>query len=388
VIDPFFTVDQRRLRCELRHWVEREIFPLSGSEGDEDQAALRYVSMLADRGLLAYVAERTFGGVRERVESRDLCVIREELARGSALADVMFAIQGLGSYPITLAGTADQKKRYLPGVVCGRTVVAFALTEPEAGSDVAAIQTTAKRAGLGYRLNGVKTFITNAGLAKLNVVFARTDPKAGKHGISAFLVESDTPGSCLKERTQLISPHPIGALAFEDLEIGPEQLLGEEGDGLKIAFTTLDLFRATVGAAALGMAERALEEALLYAQRRKQFGRAISEFQATQFKLAAMATELEAARLLVHRAAWVRDTGSLDEVTQASAMGKVFATEAAQRIIDEALQIHGGIGLIKGMPIERLYRDIRSLRIYEGTSEIQKLIIARELLKGGKRDGL
>jgi acyl-CoA dehydrogenase len=378
------TEGQTRLRTEVRLWVEKEIFPLANTERDDEEQALRLVRMLAQAGLLTYVAEQPYGGMHARVQSRDLCIIRKEVARGSALADVMFAMQGLGSYPITLAGTEEQKRRYLPAIVDGRAITAFALTEPDAGSDLSAIRTTAKRDGSGYRLDGVKKFVSNAGLAKWTVVFARAEQD---RAISAFVVDRETPGFSLREKMHLMSPHPMGVLAFQNMRIDPEQLLGQEGDGLKIAMQTLDLFRATVGAAAVGLAERALDEALRYSRMRTQFGRAISEFQAVQFKLATMATELEAARLLVHWAAWVKDEGDGGDVKRASAMAKLFATEVSQRIVDEALQIHGGTGLVKGSASERLYRAVRALRIYEGTSEIQRLVIAREMLKG-EGDGL
>jgi len=297
----------------------------------------------------------------------------------------MFAMQGLGSYPITLAGGEALKRRHLPRVVSGEAIAAFALTEPEAGSDVAALQTAARRDGDHYELDGVKTFISNAGLADFYVVFAKTNPDQGHKGISAFVVEPSMSGFVVERKLELIAPHPIGVVRFERCQVPRESLLGDEGQGFKIAMQTLDVFRATVAAAAVGMARRALDEALAYSRQRVQFGRPIAEFQGIQFKLGEMATELEAARLLVYRAAWKKDQGA-ERVTRESAMAKLYATEMAQRVIDQAVQIHGGNGVVKGFVVERLYREIRALRIYEGTSEIQKVVIARELLKETKRE--
>jgi len=327
---------------------------------------------------------RASGDSRENVQARDLCILREELARGSALADTMFAMQALGSYPITIAGSEEQKQRYLPPIARGEAIAAFALTEPQAGSDLSSMETRAVSRGGEYRLTGVKCFISNAGLAQTYTVFALTDPEKKTKGISAFVVEANTPGFVLKERTPLLSPHPIGVIAFEDCRVPRTQLLGQEGEGLKIALTTLDTLRCTVGAAAVGLAQRALEEAVQYSRKRRQFGQALAEFQATQFKLADMATELEASRLLVYQAAWARDHNQSD-LKQKSSMAKLYATEAAQRIVDQALQIHGGMGVVVGTPVEQLYRDVRALRIYEGTSEIQRLVIARNLLKSSQQ---
>jgi acyl-CoA dehydrogenase len=289
-------------------------------------------------------------------------------------------MQGLGSFPVSLAGSSELKQRILPRVSSGEAIAAFAITEPEAGSDVGAIQTTARREGDSYVIDGVKTFISNAGLADFYSVFASTDPEKGSKGLAAFLVERDAPGFRFEEKIELISPHPIGRISFDGCRVPATNLLGEEGEGFKIAMRTLDTFRSTVGAAACGLAWRALDEAISYAKRRVQFGRPIAEYQATQMKLAEMATELDAARLLVYRAAWKKDSGS-ERVTLEASMAKLFATEAAQRIIDAAVQIHGGTGVVRGSAVEHLYRDVRALRIYEGTSEIQKLVIAGQLLR-------
>jgi acyl-CoA dehydrogenase len=382
-MDFFFNQEHLLLRRQVRSWVERNLLSGTRKETDMDTEARQLVSHLGQEGFTAYVASKKFGGARENVQARDLCILREELARGSALADTMFAMQALGSYPITIAGSEEQKQRYLPPIARGEAIAAFALTEPQAGSDLSSMETRAVSRGGEYRLTGVKCFISNAGLAQTYTVFALTDPEKKTKGISAFVVEANTPGFVLKERTLLLSPHPIGVIAFEDCRVPRTQLLGKEGEGLKIALTTLDTLRCTVGAAAVGLAQRALEEAVQYSRKRRQFGQALAEFQATQFKLADMATELEASRLLVYQAAWTKDHNQSD-LKQKSSMAKLYATEAAQRIVDQALQIHGGTGVVVGTPVERLYRDVRALRIYEGTSEIQRLVIARNLLKSSQ----
>ena len=344
----------------------------------EDEQARALVRQLAEADLLASTVPADFNTAT--LDVRALCVAREHLAYDSSLADLMFAMQGLGSFPLTLAGTDALKRHWLPRVKSGASVAAFAITEPDAGSDVAAIKTTARRDGGDYVIDGTKTFISNAGLADFYTVFAKTDAEAGHRGISAFLVERDTAGFTVEARLELIAPHPIGRLRFDGCRVPATNRLGDEGAGFKIAMQTLDTFRATVGAAGCGLARRALDEAISYAKRRVQFGRAIAEFQATQIKLAEMAVELDAARLLVYRAAWRKDSGA-ERVTTEAAMAKLYATESAQRIIDAAVQIHGGAGLVRGAAVEHLYRDVRALRIYEGTSEIQKLVIAAQLLK-------
>ncbi|HKY04597.1 MAG TPA: acyl-CoA dehydrogenase family protein [Blastocatellia bacterium] len=343
----------------------------------EDDHARELVEMLAGAGLLEYAVAEHFAA---RLDVRALCIARERLSYESGLADLMFAMQGLGSFPITLAGSDEIKRRLLPRARAGRAIAAFAITERGAGSDVGAITTTARRDGDTYVLQGEKSFISNAGLADFYTVFAKTDAALGNKGISAFVVERDAPGFSFKEKIELIAPHPIGRIAFDECRIPRSNLLGEEGGGFKIAMTTLDTFRPTVGAAAAGLAWRALDEALDYSRKRVQFGKPLAEFQATQMKLAEMATELDAARLLVYRAAWKKDSTE-DRITRESAMAKLFATEATQRIIDAAVQIHGGAGLVRGAVVEHLYREIRALRIYEGTTEIQKLVIAAQLLR-------
>jgi acyl-CoA dehydrogenase len=376
---PFFDKDHSSLRSRARAWVDAHLLT-TGVPGDLEKTARQLVHQLGKEEFLRFTVPGEFGGKHAHVEARTLCVLREELAWGSALADTMFALQALGSYPVTLAGSDEQKRRYLPRIATGETIAAFALTEPEAGSDVAALQTQAIKRDGNYLLSGTKRFISNAGIADYYIVFATTDPDKKAKGISAFIVDANAQGLIVKEKTAVMSPHPIGVITFENCVVTAGSLLGVEGEGLNIAYGTLDVLRCTVGAAAVGMAQRALEEAVRYSRERRQFGRAIGEFQGIRFMLADMATELEAARLLVYQAAWSQDGASPDAKRQSS-MAKLYATEAAQRIIDQALQIHGGVGVVAGSFMERLYRDIRALRIYEGTSEIQKLVIARELLK-------
>ena len=379
-MQPFFDQDHLALQRRVRAWVDQNLFTVRGSdEASIERRALELLRQLAGVGFLQHTVTRQFGGAREKLSARDLCILRQELARGDALADTMFALQALGSYPISLTGNAAQKEAYLPKVASGEAVAAFAITEPEAGSDVASLQTTAKRRGADFVLNGIKRFISNAGIADFYVVFASTEPEKKAKGVSAFLLDARTPGLVVKEKTKLLSPHPIGVLEFTECAIPQAALLGTQGAGIKLALETLDLLRCSVGAAAVGFAQRALEEAIRYSRMRRQFGRAIGDFQGIQFKLADMATDLEAARLLVYQAAWAHDVDDGD-AKQKSSMAKLYAAEAAQSIVDQALQIHGGSGVVAGSITERLYRDVRALRIYEGTSEIQKLVIARELL--------
>jgi len=311
---------------------------------------------------------------------RGCCLAREALAASSPLADAVFALQGLGALPILLSGNAPMRERWVDAAIAGRAMAAFAMTEAEAGSDVAAIQTTARREGDVYRLNGTKTLISNAGIADFYTVFASTDPGAGGKGISCLVVPADSPGLTFVKPQILSAPHPLGEIAFRDCRVPVANRLGEEGRGMALGLKTLDRMRATVGAAACGMAARALAEAKAHARGRKQFGKPLAEFQLIQEKLARMATDLTAARLLVYRAAWAADGGQ-DRVTLEAAMAKSFATEAAQRIVDDAVQILGGAGALATHPVDRLYRSIRALRIYEGTTEIQHLVIAGQLMQ-------
>lgn len=369
---------ERQLRERLESW-KRHNPSVEQDPDDLERDACGLARRLGTDGFMAYAIPHQYGGVRETVQARDLCVIREELASHSALADVMFGVQALGSYPIVIAGTAEQKQKYLPPLATAENIAAFALTEPEAGSDAAAIRTRATKVSGGYRLDGTKCFISNAGIAHTYVVFASTEPNVRAKGISAFIVQADASGFSVKEKTRLLSPHPIGVLSFDNCFVAQQQMLGTDGEGLSIAFRTLDTLRSTVGAAAVGFARRALSEALAYSQSRRQFGRPIGDFQGIQFKLADMAADLEAARLLVYQAAWAHDMRD-PELPLKSSIAKLFATEAAQRIVDQALQIHGGNGVVAGHIMERLYRDVRALRIYEGSSEIQKLVIAKSLM--------
>jgi len=370
----------RALEREALAFAAEQIEPIEHAGGSEDELAARFLGAIAGRGFLKYVVPARGADGRERYDARSICIVREALSRHSGFADVMFVMQGLGSAPIALAGSAEQKSHWLPRVISGRTITAFALTEPEAGSDVASLATRATRDGDHWLLNGEKTFISNAGVADLYCVFVKTDPAAGAKGITCFLVEKGTPGFEVAERQEVIAPHPIGTLRFTNARVPDSARLGNVNEGFKVAMRTLDVFRPTVGAAAIGMARRALAEALARSQARKQFGKAIAEFQGIQFHLASMATEIEASKLLVYRAVAAMDARG-EAVSAWSSMAKLYATEAAQRVIDKAVQIFGGTGVLKGSTVERLYREIRALRIYEGTSEIQHVVIATRLLK-------
>jgi len=378
---PFFTPAQRTLAASVADFATREIEPRAAEVDDEDARFREMLSLLADSGLLRFaVAE---AGVR--FDTRSLCLIREALSYSSSLADLAFVMQGLGTYAISLAAPEHVREFWLERAATGKAIAAFALTEPDAGSDIAAIKTTAQRDTQNgaefYVINGRKRFISNAGLADFYTVFARTGTRQdGRAEISAFIVGARMQGVNVSERIEMISPHPMGELEFSNCRVPAEDMIGSAGEGLGLALRTLDTFRSSVGAAACGMAGRALDESISYAKRRHQFGRPIAEHQMTQAKLADMATELDAARLLVYRAAYLKDAG-VERITREASQAKLYATEAAGRIIDNAVQIHGGAGLVRGSVVERLYRDVRALRIYEGTSEIQKLVIAGQLLK-------
>src|SRR6266498_496557 len=374
---PFFGPEHRSLAQSVETLVEREIETRANDECDVDQRTRDYIAVLARAGVLHY-AVMTAG---TRLDVRTICLIRERLAYSSALADAAFVMQGLGTYAISQAAPEYVRDFWLSRAAQGKAIAAFALTEPEAGSDVAAIKTTARRDGEAYLIDGNKRFISNAGIAGFYTVFARTGTREdGRAQLSAFVVSARMPGFSVVERIAMMAPHPIGEIKFSECRVPAEDMVGKEGDGFRLAMETLDVFRSSVGAAACGMGGRALNEALRYATSRRQFGRLIAEHQLVQEKLADMATELDAARLLVYRAAYLRDTTDA-RVTREASEAKLFATEAACRIVDSAVQIHGGAGLVQGSVVERLYRDIRALRIYEGTSEIQKLIIASQLLR-------
>lgn len=374
---PFFTPEHRNLAASIAGFVKREVEPRAADERDVDARTVEYVKLLASAGVLDYAVATP----ENRLDLRALCLVREALAYSSALADSAFVMQGLGTYAISQAAPEHVRDFWLNRAREGKAIAAFALTEPEAGSDVAAIQTSAQRHGDAYILNGSKRFISNAGIADVYTVFARTNKRDdGRAEISTFVVGSKLPGFTVVQRTAMIAPHPIGEIEFRDCRVHADDLVGAEGDGFRLAMQTLDIFRSSVGAAACGMARRALDEAVRYASMRRQFGRLLAEHQLVQEKLADMITELDAARLMVYRAAYLKDAGAA-RVTREASEAKLFATEAAGRIIDHAVQIHGGAGLVRGSVVERLYRDVRSLRIYEGTSEIQRLVIASQLLK-------
>jgi len=373
---PFFTPEHRNLSQDLLKFVNLEIEPHAIEERDVDESARHYVGVMARAGVLDYSVAQ-----EKKLDNRALCLIREGLAYSSSLADLAFVMQGLGTFAISQAARDHIREFWLGRAAGGKAIAAFALTEPDAGSDVAAIQTTAQLDGDAYVINGRKRFISNAGIADFYTVFARTGTReGGRSALSAFVVGAKVPGFTVVERTALMAPHPIGELAFENCRVPAEDMIGNEGDGFGLAMETLDTFRASVGAAACGMARRALDESVRYASTRKQFGRLLVEHQLVQGKLADMSTELDAARLLVYRAAYLKDTTST-RVTREASQAKLYATEAAGRIVDSAVQIHGGTGLVRGSIVERLYRDVRALRIYEGTSEIQKIVIASQLLK-------
>jgi acyl-CoA dehydrogenase len=376
---PFFDERHRVLADEVERWATDAVDDLNENAADVDGTCRMLVARLSEAGMLRHVVLAPYGGSHEYLDVRSLCLIRETLARFASLADFAFAMQGLGSGAISLFGTEDQRRAWLPAVAEGRSIAAFALSEREAGSDVAAIATTAEPDGDGFVLNGVKSWISNGGIADFYVVFARTGEAPGAKGLSAFIVDSDTPGLEITERARLIAPHPIATLTLEDCRVPRGRLLGAPGQGFKIAMATLDVFRPTVGAAALGFARRALDEALARASSRQLFGGPLAELQMVQAKLADMALAIDAAALLVYRAAWAKDAGA-ERITREAAMAKLYATEAAQRVIDDAVQIHGALGVVAGHPVERLYREIRALRIYEGASEVQKVIIARQTL--------
>jgi len=366
---PFFEPRHAALERELDAWAGQHIHASHGA--DVDAACRALVRQLGAAGWLEHAVGE--------IDTRAICLIRETLARHAGLADFAFAMQGLGSCAISLFGGAANRAAYLPAVARGEAIAAFALSEPQAGSDVAALACAARLDGDEYVLDGEKTWISNGGIADFYVVFARTGEAPGARGISAFIVDADTPGLEIAERIALIAPHPLARLRFCNCRVPVGKRLGEPGQGFKVAMATLDVFRTSVAAAALGFARRAFDEALRHATGRKMFGQTLADFQLTQAKLAQMATGIDAAALLTYRAAWRRDRGG--KVTKEAAMAKMTATETAQQVIDAAVQMFGGLGVVSGHPVECLYREIRALRIYEGATEVQQLIIARELLR-------
>jgi acyl-CoA dehydrogenase len=380
---PFFDEGHRAFVRDADAWLAKAPFKQIDHR-DADAACRRLVPMLGGAGLLAHVAPGAYGGAREAIDSRTLCLARETLAWHDGLADFAFAMQGLGSGAISLAGSEALKAQILPKVARGELITAFALSEPDAGSDVAAMTCRATLDGDHYVLDGEKTWISNGGIADLYTVFARTGEAPGTRGISAFVVPADTSGFEIAERIDVIAPHPLARLRFRNCRVPAANRLGEAGEGFKIAMRTLDIFRPSVGAAALGFARRALDEALAHVKSRRMFGATLADLQLTQAKLGDMATMIDAAALLTYRAAWRRDVQKLP-ITREAAMAKMTATENAQWTIDQAVQLFGGRGVRVGEIVERLYREIRALRIYEGATEVQKLIVARELLRDGVR---
>ncbi len=378
---PFFDDAHRRLADELEGWCERELAPRGHEEDDIDGECRRLLVLLGQGGWLRHAVPADHGGIHNNLDVRSLSLIRETLARHSGLADFVFAMQGLGSGTISLFGSDVQKAAYLPAVARGEKMAAFALTELESGSDVANLATSATRTAIGWRIDGAKTYISNGGIADYYVLFARTGEAPGAKGISAFLVPKDTRGLVIEQRIRVIAPHPLATLRFDGMELPADALLGEAGRGFTQAMATLDIFRTTVGGAALGFARRALDEAMTRATSRVIQGMPLAANPVIQSQLAEMALDIDAAALLIYRAGWTHDVARRRNSREA-AMAKLYATDRAQIVIDKAVQIHGGLGVVHGHPVETLYREIRALRIYEGASEIQKIVISRHLLAG------
>jgi acyl-CoA dehydrogenase len=385
---PFLEDEHRALARRARDWGFQNLgaSPADHDSPRVDDACRRLVKELGRAGFTAYAVRAADGGALPEFDARAICVLRETLGWHDELADFAMAMQGLGSGALSLFGESGLRSRYLPRVARGEAIAAFALSEPQAGSDVAGMQCRAHRDGAHYVLEGEKTWISNGGIADFYCVFARTQPAqlrpdgaADAGGISAFVVDADAPGLSIAERIDVISPHPLARLAFDGCRVPASSLIGAEGEGFKVAMQTLDVFRTSVAAAAQGFARRALAEAIRHARARQLFGKRLGDFQLTQAALADMATGTESAGLLTYRAAWLRDRGA--PVTRAAAMAKLAATENAQVVIDRAVQAFGGLGVMHGSIVERLYRAIRSLRIYEGATEVQKLIIGRDLLR-------
>lgn len=375
---PFFDDLHVRDQSDTVEWARKHLTDRV-HQGDVDEHCRHLVRQMGEAGLLRHTVAAAHGGLRPSLDSRSLCLQRQTLGRYDGLADFSFAMQGLGSGPISLFGPADMQASYLPDVAQGKKIAAFALSEPEAGSDAAAMQTRATREGDEYRLHGVKTWISNAGIADFYTVFAYTENDES-NGVSAFVVDANTPGLTVSERFDVCAPHPIGTLTFTDCRIPVSARIGLPGQGFKIALQTLDVFRASVGAAALGFAEAALALSLQHAANRKMFGGTLGDLQLTQAAIGDMSTDIDASTLLVYRAAWERDVLG-KRTTRSAAMAKLFATESAQKIVDRCVQLHGGLGVKVGHPAEMLYREIRALRIYEGATEVQQVVIARETIK-------
>ena len=376
---PFFDDGHRRFAENVSRWAKASLPALP--HDDVDAACRARGKALGEAGFLKAVVPAAFGGLHERLDVRTLCLAREVLAFHDGLADFSFAMQGRGTGSISLFGSDALRQRYLPPVCEGRAIAAFALSEPEAGSDVAALATTATADGNAHvRISGRKTWISNGGIADHYVVFARTGEAPGARGLSAFVVDAGAPGLSVRERIEVIAPHPLATLQFDDVRVPVSARLGAGGEGFKVAMATLDIFRSTVGAAALGFARRALHEMIERAATRHLFGAPLGELQLPQAAIADSATEVDAAALLVYRAAYAKDRGAA-RITREAAMAKMFATESAQHVIDRAVQLFGGLGVTRGVKVEELYREMRALRIYEGATEVQKIVIARDMLK-------
>ena len=380
---PFFDESHRNFATDLKTWAEQEIAPLENGDHHTietlDRSFKNIINKLGDAGWLKYTIPKAFGGALDDFDVRHMALARSILGYHTGLADFAFAMQGLGSGPITLFGSEELKKKYLPDIGLGNRTAAFAISEPAGGSDVASMSTSAILDGNHYVINGVKTWISNAGIADQYVVFARTGDAPGAKGLSAFVIDADNPGLEITDRINVIAPHPLGTLTLTDCRVPTSNMLGQSGEGFKVAMTTLDIFRTTVGGAALGFARRAMDEAIHRSKTREAFGKKIGDFQIIQAKIGDMAVKIDASALLVFRSAWVKDVQRI-RVTRESSMAKLYATESAQEVIDEAVQIFGGMGVVSGVIVERLYREIRALRIYEGTSEIQKLVVAGQAM--------
>ena len=377
---PFFDDSHRALATSLDEWAVRNLADMHDAP-DLDNTCRKLVARLGADGWLRHAVPGAYGGVHDRLDSRSLCLVRETLARHAGLADFAFAMQGLGSGAIALHGSEELKQHYLPRVAAGDWIAAFALSEPDAGSDVAAMTTSAQLEGDHYRLDGTKTWISNGGIAHFYTIIARSGEAPGSKGLTAFVVDASTPGLEIAERIDVTAPHPLATVRFHACRIPVANRLGEAGQGFRVAMETLDIFRASVAAAALGFARKALDEALLRARGRRMFGQVLADFQLTQAAIADMGTTIDSSALLTYRAAWLRDVKGM-RTTREAAMAKLAATEGAHQVIDRAVQLFGGLGVRSGHVVEQLYREIRPLRIYEGASEVQKLIIAREMLKG------
>lgn len=375
-MDFRFSKEQEMLQKEIRRFANEKLEPIAAEVDELDEVSWEVARLLAEQEIFCLLTPKEYGGVGPT--ATNVCIAREELSRVCAHADLLFAESGLCAFPLRTFGSDEQKEKFLNAFSKGELIGSYALTEPDAGSDVGSMQTTARLDGDEYVLNGTKCFASVGPYAQTYVTYAKTDPDAGAKGISCFVVEKGTPGFDGKPM-KLMAPHPIGELTFNDCRIPKDNIIGEPGQGMRIAMTTLDFMRTSVGAHALGTAQRAYEEAINYVKNRKAFGQPIANFQNTQFKLADMATELDAARLLVYRAAWMRDEVS-DRVTKEASMAKLYATEMAGRVVDQALQMHGGYGVLRGSVIEKLYREVRQPRVYEGTSEIQRMVIGRHIL--------